>query len=245
VSNLQRVIGASDASGASHASRATEASAGARPSALAERKGAHPEQRRDIAQLGMWIFLASELLFFGGVLFAYFYGRTHWPDGFAAASKHSDVVIGTLNTALLLTSSAIAALAVAAAEQSRGQSRWVSRCLWGTALLGLVFLGLKGVEWHAEWREGLVPGPGFRLQAGVTPPAGAELFFMLYFVMTGLHALHMLIGVGIFAVFGWRTGRPASADLSIPVEMAALYWHFVDIVWIVLYPLIYLVERHA
>ncbi|MDB6001579.1 MAG: hypothetical protein JWP52_3278 [Rhizobacter sp.] len=236
------------------------APSGSRPTAVAVHKDESPQHRRDVARLGMWVFLASELLFFGGLLVAYFYGRLHWPAGFAAASRHTDVLLGTVNTALLLTSSAFAAVAVAACETQRW--RWVRRCLMATAALGLAFLAIKGFEWHAEWTEGLFPGPGFRLGADVAPPQGAELFFMLYFVMTGLHALHMLIGVGVVGVMAHRALHPpavegevdpddadevtsAETGAELRIEMTALYWHFVDIVWVVLYPLLYLVERHS
>ncbi|MDB5817593.1 MAG: cytochrome c oxidase subunit 3 family protein, partial [Rhizobacter sp.] len=122
---------------------------GSRPSAVEVRQDTHPDERQDIAQLGMWIFIASEVLFFGGLLMAYLYGRSHWPEGFAAASRRTDVVLGSINTALLLTSSAFAAVAVAAAEADR--RKWVARCLWVTAALGVVFLAIKGMEWNAEW----------------------------------------------------------------------------------------------
>jgi cytochrome c oxidase subunit 3 len=191
-------------------------------------------------KLGMWIFLASEILFFGGLFVAYLYGRTHWPAGFGIASRHTDVVLGTLNTALLLTSSAIVALAVACEEHAHAR-RWTARLLWTTAALGTAFMVVKGFEYGAEWRERLFPTADFALAA----VPGAEEFFALYVVATGLHAVHLAIGVGILAAFahGRRLRRPW-ADAR-HIEVAALYWHFVDIVWIFLYPLIYLVSRHG
>ena len=192
----------------------------------------------DTAQLGMWVFLATEVLFFGGLFAAYFYGRTHWPQGFAAASRHTDVLLGTVNTALLLTSSALVALAMVCDEQAARRRR-VSWLLGASAALGIVFLAVKGVEYRQEWHEGLFPGPGFAL-AG-TP--AAELFFMLYFVTTALHGLHLLIGIALLAVFAWGSARLAPWAPHRRLEVAGLYWHFVDAVWIVLYPLIYLVSR--
>jgi cytochrome c oxidase subunit 3 len=192
----------------------------------------------DTAQLGMWIFLATEVLFFGGLFAAYLYGRTHWPPGFAAASRHTDVLLGTVNTALLLTSSALVALAMVCDEEAE-RRRWVSWLLGASAALGLAFLVIKGIEYRQEWHEGLFPGPGFAL-AG-TP--GAELFFMLYFVTTALHGLHLLIGIALLAVFAWGSARLAPWAPHRRLEVAGLYWHFVDIVWIFLYPLLYLVSR--
>ena len=194
--------------------------------------------RTQIAQLGMWVFLATEVLFFGGLLFAYLYGRSHWPDGFALAGRHTDVLLGTLNTAVLLTSSFAVALAAAAAEC--GRRDWVARLLWATAALGLAFLAIKGLEYRNDWREGLVPGRAFSLAS--TP--GAELFFVLYFLTTGLHALHLTVGIGLMASFavGARRGRDWAGPPRL--QIAALYWHFVDVVWIFLYPLLYLVLRH-
>jgi cytochrome c oxidase subunit 3 len=194
----------------------------------------------DTGRLGMWIFLASEVLFFGGVFVAYLYGRTHWPAGFALASRHTDVVLGTLNTAVLLTSSALVALAVAC-EEHPGARRWTANLLWATAALGVVFLVIKGLEYHAEWNERLFPTADFALAR----TAGAEEFWALYFVATGLHAVHLSIGVATLAVFARaRRLRRPWADAR-HVEVVALYWHFVDVVWIFLYPLIYLVSRHG
>jgi cytochrome c oxidase subunit III len=188
---------------------------------------------------GMWVFIASELLFFGALLAAYLAGRVHWPEGFGAASRHTHVVLGTLNTAVLLTSSALIALAVAC-DRHHAHRRWTARLLWGTAALGLVFLAIKGYEYVQEWHEHLFPGPAFAL-----PEPGAQLFFMLYFLMTALHAVHLVCGIAAVVVFARATGaRRAWADPE-RLDAVALYWHFVDVVWIFLYPFLYLVERHA
>ena len=189
--------------------------------------------------LGMWVFIASELLFFGALLAAYLAGRLHWPHGFGAASRHTHVVLGTLNTAVLLTSSALVALAVACARH-HVHRRWTTRLLWATAALGLVFLGIKGYEYVQEWHELLFPGPAFALAE-----PGAQLFFMLYFFMTGLHAVHLVCGIAAVALFARAiAARRDWADAG-RLDAVALYWHFVDVVWIFLYPFLYLVERHA
>jgi len=192
------------------------------------------------ATLGMWIFLGTELLFFGGLLVAYAYARTHWPQGFAVAGRRTDVLLGTVNTGVLLTSSAVIAFAVACAE-APAYRRWTARALWLTAALGVVFLAVKGVEYAHEWREHLFPTASFAL----ADTAGAELFFLLYFVMTGLHAVHLAIGIAGVAVFASADGTAKAWATPPRLEVMALYWHFVDVVWIVLYPLLYLVERHG
>jgi cytochrome c oxidase subunit III len=192
----------------------------------------------ETARLGMWVFIASEVLFFGGLFVAYAYGRSHWPEGFAAAGRETHVVLGTLNTALLLTSSALVALAVQGDESGERRS-WIPWLLWASAALGIAFIAVKGIEYRKEWLEHLVPGAGFRIH----DVQGAELFFVLYFLVTGLHALHLTIGIAVLATFA--SGRRRAKAWASPrhVEVAGLYWHFVDIVWICLYPLLYLVGR--
>ena len=215
--------------------------------ATAHANAAAPRERQDddtfadrTADLGMWIFLVTELLFFGALLFAYLDGRIHWPDGFGVASRRTDVLVGTINTAVLLSSSALVALAVAAAHEPH-RRRLVARLLYASAALGVVFLALKGYEYAEDWHERLLPGARFDL-AG-TP--GAELFFMLYFFMTSVHALHLAVGVGLLSVFARGSARDRPWANARRIHVAGLYWHFVDVVWIFLYPLIYLVSRHG
>ena len=194
-------------------------------------------RRRRVARFGMWVFMASELLFFGGLLFAYAHGRLSAPAGFAEAGRQVDVLLGTVNTGVLLTSSLCVALAVEAA--SHAQRRLAPRFLWAAVALGCVFLAIKGFEYRKDWLEGLVPGPRFALK---TP--GAQTFFMLYFTATLLHAVHMVVGIGALALYAWNA-RDAGSDWlrSSRLETVGLYWHFVDVVWLGLYPLLYLVGR--
>jgi cytochrome c oxidase subunit 3 len=202
------------------------------PASLPPVRGAPPA-------FGMWVFIASELLFFGGLIAAYVYARLHAGPGFVSASRHTRVVLGTINTAVLLTSSALIALAVACAHNQRHR-RWTARLLWATAALGCVFIAIKGYEYSQEISEGLFPGLGFALHE-----PGAQLFFMLYFTMTGLHAVHMLCGIVTVMLFARATGARKAWARPDRVEAVALYWHFVDMVWIFLYPFLYLVERHG
>lgn len=193
-------------------------------------------QRAQARTLGMWVFLATELMFFGPLFFGYWYGRLRFPDAFAAASRETDVILGTANTALLLTSSALMAAAVEAAER---RARSLTTGLLGaTAALGVAFLVVKGVEYHHEWHAGLFPGEGSVLDDG------GRLFFVLYFAMTGLHALHLTIGIAVvaaFAVAGTRAKSPRFDPGQL--GLVGLYWHFVDAVWIFLFPILYLLGR--
>ena len=199
------------------------------------------EQQRQASTLGMWVFLAQEVMFFGGLFTLYVVYRTLHPEGFAHASHHLDVRLGATNTAVLITSSLTMALGVWASQMDR--RRLLLLCIAVTALLGAVFLGIKSYEYWHKFHEHLVPGPNFVWDG---PEAHtAEIFFSLYFALTGLHALHMVIGLGIMAWLFWMawSGRVGSAYHA-PVEISGLYWHFVDIVWIFLFPLLYLIGRH-
>jgi cytochrome c oxidase subunit III len=198
-------------------------------------------QQRDAATLGMWLFLATEVLFFGGLFTAYMLYRIWYPETFGAASRTLDIWLGSVNTIVLITSSLTMALAVhaAATDERRKLMRW----LVATMVLGAAFLAIKGVEYAHKFEEHHVPGFGFHFEGAA--PERANLFFSLYFAMTGLHALHMIIGLGLLTVMlalAWR-GR-FSARWHTPIELSGLYWHFVDIVWIFLFPLLYLVDRH-
>ena len=200
------------------------------------------DQQREAATLGMWVFLVTEVLFFGGLFATYAVYRRWYPDAFAAASHELDDVLGTINTAVLITSSLTMALAVHAAQL--GERKRVMMWLAVTMLLGAVFLGVKAFEYYTEFSEHHVPGLGFEFDARYVRQA--QLFFSLYFVMTGLHALHMIIGLGVMTVMLWWAWRGTiTKEYYSPIEISGLYWHFVDIVWIFLFPLLYLIGRHA
>jgi cytochrome c oxidase subunit 3 len=199
-------------------------------------------QQQEASTLGMWVFLVTEIMFFGGLFLAYAAYRAWYPDAFAAASHHLDVTLGAINTAVLIGSSLTMALAVNAAKT--GARRGIVVFLLLTMALGAVFLGIKGVEYFHKYEEHLIPGAAFQFEG----PWGrqAQIFFALYFAMTGMHALHMVIGFGIMAVMAVLASREYfSAEYYAPVEIAGLYWHFVDIVWIFLFPLLYLIGRHG
>ena len=200
------------------------------------------EQQRDATTLGMWVFLTTEVLFFGGLFMVYSVYRSWYPDAFAAASHELDVVLGTVNTAVLITSSLTMALAVHAAQT--GRRGLLLTFLVVTMMLGATFLGIKSVEYYHKFAEHHVPGPGFQFEKEYF--RHAQLFFSLYFVMTGLHALHMIIGIGVMLwMFWWSWRGTITAEYSSPIEISGLYWHFVDIVWIFLFPLLYLLGRHG
>jgi cytochrome c oxidase subunit 3 len=201
------------------------------------------EQQRESSTLGMWIFLATEILFFGALFTAYFIYRGIYPRAFAEASAAMLIKFGTANTFILICSSLTMALGVHAAQM--GARKLLVIMLIVTMLLGVAFLVNKGFEYHQEWEEHHVPGPGFHFPES-SDPRHAEIFFSLYFIMTGIHTLHLIIGVGIMgtlAVFAW--GGRYTEGYHATVENAGLYWHFVDIVWVFLYPMLYLVaHRH-
>jgi cytochrome c oxidase subunit 3 len=199
-------------------------------------------QQQEAATMGMWVFLATEVLFFGGMFLGYTAYRSYYPQAFAEASKHTLVAFGSVNTAVLLLSSTVMAFAVKAAKANR--RGLLGLLLLVTASLGAAFLVIKGFEYAQEIREGLFPGRSFHIDAADS--LHAELFYYLYWLMTGVHALHVTIGValiGFFALRAWFT--TAFANHATAVDLLGLYWHFVDIVWVFLFPLIYLVDRHS
>jgi cytochrome c oxidase subunit III len=200
------------------------------------------EQQREAATLGMWVFLVTEVLFFGVLFATYAVYRAWYPDAFAAASHELHIWLGTINTAVLITSSLTMALAVHAAQT--GERRQLLTFLVLTMILGAAFLGIKGYEYYSGFIEHHLPGPGFQFEREHLQHA--QIFFSLYFIMTGLHAVHMIIGLAVMAVMLWLSWRGTiSPEYYNPIEISGLYWHFVDIVWIFLFPLLYLIGRHA
>jgi len=198
------------------------------------------DQQHEAATLGMWLFLITEVLFFGGLFLAYMLYRVWYPAAWAEGSLELDIVLGAVNTAVLIGSSLTMALAVRAAQT--GLRRATVSWLLLTMALGLTFLVIKYFEYAEKFEHHHVPGPNFAFEG---PHAGpAEIYFSLYFLMTGLHATHMLIGFVLLSVIAWMAHKGRfSREWSTPVEMSGLYWHFVDIVWIFLFPLLYLVDR--
>jgi cytochrome c oxidase subunit III len=200
-------------------------------------------QQQEAATLGMWVFLVTEVLFFGGLFLVYSTYRFWYHDAFVAGSHELDVTLGTINTAVLITSSLTMALAVHAAQL--GNRRLLMIFLVLTMALGAVFLGIKAVEYYDKYTHHHIPGATFAFEPHELS-RHAQIFFSLYFAMTGLHALHMIIGLGIMTVMLWLSWRGRiSAEYYIPIEISGLYWHFVDIVWIFLFPLLYLIGRHG
>jgi cytochrome c oxidase subunit 3 len=190
------------------------------------------------ARLGMWLFLATEILLFAGLFTAYALYRMLYPSAFHGASLLIETSMGALNTAVLITSSLTVALAYHFSRQSKGK---LAAALLGiTLLLGLVFLMVKYVEYSHHFHEGHLPGRFYRY-AGLTVP-GASMFWTMYFLMTGLHGIHVVAGMGVLAwlaVGSWR-GSYGGAYTS-PIEVGGMYWHLVDLVWIFLFPLLYLI----
>jgi len=198
-------------------------------------------QQRDASALGMWVFLGTEIMFFGGLFLTYTVNRAAYPAIFAEASHHLDVQLGAINTAVLICSSLTMAMAVYFSQKGKRTGLIVSLLL--TMILGLAFLGIKGVEYAQKFEHHLVPGYNFQYAPASAGPA--QLYFSLYFGMTGMHALHMIIGLGIltFLLIEAIRGR-YTPEYNTPVELSGLYWHFVDIIWIYLFPLLYLIDLH-
>ena len=214
------------------------------------------EQQHEASAFGMWIFLLTEFMLFGGMFMAYMVYRNWYYPAFVAGSHQLSITAGTINTLILITSSLTMGLAVQAARL-KNQAGLV-RMLTATIVLGVVFLGVKATEWHKEWVDHHIPGINFSVEEFINPPAGShdkalpadlaertQVYFSLYFAMTGMHALHMIIGVGLlsFLALQARTGAYTTGYFA-SVENIGLYWHFIDIVWTFLFPLLYLVSRH-
>jgi len=204
--------------------------------------------QREASTLGMWAFLVTEVLFFGGMFTAYVIYRATYRTAFEGASNLLDIKLGAFNTAVLIMSSLTMALAVWAS--SLGRKNLIILFLILTILLGGIFLGVKVIEYKQKFEHHEVPGPHFVVPLNEKThqplPPQSEMFFSLYFCMTGLHALHMIIGIGLLTWLIMKARRGAfTTRYNTPVDMVGLYWHFVDVVWIFLFPLLYLLGRHT
>jgi len=198
------------------------------------------DQQREASRLGIWIFLATEILFFGVLFAAYTITRTQHPLAFAEGSRLTNIALASINTALLLTSSFTMALGVHAAQ--KGARRALLGWLSLTIALGVAFLAIKGTEYRIDYLEHLVPTVNFAYP-GVRSEQ-VELFFYLYYVITGVHALHVLIGIAVISVITVLAYKNAfGPEYFTPVDVTGLYWHLVDIIWLFVYPLIYLISR--
>ena len=190
----------------------------------------------------MWIFLITEVMFFGGLFLGYTVYRTSYPASFVAGSHELDVLQGSTNTVILIMSSLTMAFAVRSAQL--GKRNLILLFLFLTLVLGSVFLGIKYVEYSAKFAHHLVPGPNFEW-AGAGDHRSVQLFFSFYFGMTGMHALHMIIGSGLIIWLMIRTLQNVfTSEYYAPIENFGLYWHFVDLVWIFLFPMFYLLGLH-
>lgn len=214
------------------------------------------EQQREAAGFGMWLFLLTEIMFFGGLFMAYLLYRNWYYEAFVAASNSISVKMGLTNTIVLIASSFTMAMGVWSAEVKN--KKLLQIFLLATVVLGFAFLGIKTGEYYDKFAEHHVPGASFNIADFVNPPAASnekplpidmarktEVYFSLYFAMTGVHALHMIIGIAILIVLLWRSNNGAYTSGYVqPIENFGLYWHFVDIVWIFLFPFLYLINKH-
>ena len=206
------------------------------------------EQQREAETLGMWVFLATEILIFGALFTGYAAYKAWYAADFEIASGQLNILIGAINTVVLLTSSLTMALSVHAARVNR--QRMLVVCLSLTALLGTTFMGFKAIEYYSDYRDALVPSLAFPPEELVRQHADVnldhvQLFLLFYYIMTGLHALHLTVGIGLMV---WLIVRARRGDFHsehyMPIEVSGLYWHFVDVVWIFLLPLLYLAGTH-
>jgi cytochrome c oxidase subunit 3 len=218
------------------------------------------QQQREAGSFGMWLFLLTEIMFFGGMFFAYLLYRNWYYDAFVAASNQLSVPLGALNTVILISSGFFMALGVWAAEVRKRKQLVIYLIL--TTILGVAFLGVKTIEYREKFEKHHFPGSSFNVKEFINPPLDksghpteqalapdmaekTQVFFFLYFAMTGMHALHMIIGIAILVWLMWRSQRDEFTEGYVaPIENFGLYWHFVDIVWLFLFPLLYLINRH-
>jgi cytochrome c oxidase subunit III len=195
------------------------------------------EQQRETSTAGIWVFIASEIMFFGALILAFSVYRFNYPQAFSEGAQELNVVLGAVNTAILFTSGLT--MSLAAATNKMGARFLTILLLLITALLGAVFLAIKGIEYHEDWTKGLFPGDGFHWSGSNSPHV--QLFFLLYFIMTGFHALHLLVGIGlVLVVAGLVLRGRIHEEHFMPLEVTSIYWHFVDMVWIFLFTLLYL-----
>lgn len=198
-------------------------------------------QQHDTRIFGMWVFLATELMLFGGMFAIYTMYRAFYPTAFAEGSHHLDLALGSINTAVLIVSSLCIALAVHVARTSTRRLPLVL-CLLATVGLGILFMGIKGYEYYLHYLNGEFPVLNWTY--GGAQAGQVQLFFWLYFAMTGVHAVHLTIGIGLVSLLTLLAllGRYKPNSYT-PIEMTGLYWHFVDIIWIFLLPLLYLIAK--
>jgi cytochrome c oxidase subunit III len=206
---------------------------------LAEQFDDMPQQL-EASTLGMWTFLATEILFFGALFLSYVVYRHSYFEAFAEAGRHVKILHGSINTALLMTSSFTMSLAIHAAQT--GRNRPLFRFLSLTILLGCAFLAVKGLEYASDIHEHLVPGTHFTREL----PVQGQIFWFLYWIMTGVHSVHLMAGIGVLGIIAWMAWRKRFSErYHNPVLISGLYWHFVDVIWVWLYALLYLVGRHG
>lgn len=198
--------------------------------------------QRESTTLGMWVFLTTEVMFFGGLFISYIIYRSWFPVAFAEASNDLDIYLGAINTVVLIASSLTMAMAVYYSQVNKRNLLMIFLIL--TMVLGTTFLVIKGFEYHHKYELHHIPGPNFVYEGPESKHV--QLFFSLYFAMTGLHAFHMIIGFGLLLMLLYQAFKGKFDEkYNSPVEIVGLYWHFVDIIWIFLFPLLYLIGRHA
>ncbi len=200
-----------------------------------------PEQQRETVTVGMWIFLATEVMFFGGLFTAFSVYRLSYTRGFNEGSADMNILLGAINTAVLITSSLTMALAIRSAALGKQVRTYL--LLLATAFIGIVFLAIKFTEYYQHYQMHKAPGVWF--ESNRPEAAAIELFYVFYFAMTGLHAVHMTIGIGLVFLFAFRTAAGSfNSEYHTPLEALGLYWHFVDIVWVFLFAIFYISGLH-